>query len=452
MKTKIIILFLLLIICSQLFGQNKIVFVGRPEFIQTPGWLSQVATDWSATGICISLEWGMLDTDSIPGIDSWTALNNALISIMRYSAANLDIYIRINFGTGKPSWVSPTNSEVMTGGIQDFQIKSDNTIYDYVQDFLNPNGIPADPTVERERYQLNFASSNSRTKMQDFYSKILDYLNTFTVDGVSVKSRIKEVSPTFSHYQETEYPIHKMCGYSEPEILAFKDFLKTKYNSSISELNQEWESSFDNPSISDWSDLEVNPRNNNWDTKTDMTYPRGRIDWINFRTGFLANLLREFADLNSIKGGFKFGVQFGSIYDSAIENRGWIDPKILIEYADVVHVADIPEYRDNFNFGAEYLSSICEFWSTKTPSKPRTFTSESNGIAIFRNGTQTDYTDDSCPADDWIAQLNAYKQKGASAHFICDWDFSDTQLATYNNNTGTFNMWKTALALYKTGN
>ena len=47
-----------------------------------------------------------------------------------------------------------------------------------------------------ERYPLNFNSSNSQTFMKNFLREVLEHVDEVFPD--SIKSRIKEVVPTFS--------------------------------------------------------------------------------------------------------------------------------------------------------------------------------------------------------------------------------------------------------------
>lgn len=420
-RSSFLILILIFVSCNSIFSVKtldntndskfKIIFVADVRVASNKAWLERVATDWGATGICLRIFWGHLDTDSKPGSDHWENLDKAITTITssEFNQKKLDIYIRVCMGLQKPSWVSPSNSRFVR---DDFQIKYDNTIYNH-QDY--EKGIP-----DSEKHPLNFNSPNSQKFMQDFLREVLEHINKSYPD--SIKSRIREVVPTFSTSDEEEYPFSAMCGYSSFENENFINYLKIKYEDNLASLNKQWNPENDFRNLNSW--LEISPSKYEWQTysNSDYTYPNGRVDWMNFRTKQLANFINSLSEI--IHGhGFKMGVQLGSIYDDLIERRGWIDPTILFEKTNAIHVADIFQYSENFDFGSEYLSSICKFW---------TYTNKYSDISI-RFSTETNWPnfygkDPEFLSFYWKKQLVTYFEQGASEHYLVGWDITPEKL------------------------
>ncbi len=392
----------------------KIVFVADVRVAANKEWLNRVATDWGATGICLRIFWGHVDADSNPGADNWANLDKAIRTIAenKFNDKKLDIYLRVCMGLQKPDWVSPTNFRFVRN---DFQIKYDNSIYDH-QDY--EKGIP-----ESERYPLNFNSPNSQIFIKNFLWEILQHVDEVFPD--SIKSRIKEVVPTFSTSDEEEYPFAAMCGYSSYEIEAFRNYLKSKYLNSLSNLNDKWNPENNSKNFSSWS--EISPEKYTWHTydNSEYKYVNGRVDWINFRTEQLTSFINSLSDLIA-SFNFQIGVQIGCIYDDLIERRGWVDPTVLFESVNSIHVADIYQYSENFNFGAEYLSSICKFWTetNNLSGKPVRFTTETNWPNF--NNKSPDFL-----SFYWTEQLISYYNKGAAEHYIVGWDVTPSDLDKY---------------------
>lgn len=389
----------------------KIVFVADVRVAANNGWLNRVAKDWGATGICLRIFWGHVDTDSIPGADNWKNLDRAIETITnnKFNNKKLDIYLRVCMGLQKPVWVSPSNSRFER---DDFQIKYDNTIYNH-QDY--EKGIP-----DSEKHPLNFNSPKSHKFMKDFLREVLTHIDEKFSDNI--KSRIKEIVPTFSTSDEEEYPFAAMCGYSSYENSEFIKYLKIKYLENLFNVNSRWNPDNDERDINAWSD--ISPSKYLWQTydNSEYKFPNGRVDWINFRTEQLAAFINSLSEIIS-DFGFDMGVQIGCIYDDLMERRGWVDPIKLFENADAVHVADIYQYSENFSFGAEYLSSICKFWTTTNDRdcKPVHFSTETNWPNF--NNQDAEFL-----SFYWKNQLDEYYRKGASANYLVGWDVAPEEL------------------------
>jgi len=437
MKIKIIV-FLFLI---ALFGLNlsftqtnpynsdkrfKIVFVADPRVVINKDWLHKTTEDWGATGICIRVFWGHVDTDSIPGADNWVNFDNAINSIISFNEKKLDIYLRVCLGLQKPIWVTPDNERFKQS---DFQIQYNNSIYDH-QSF--EKGIP-----ESERYPLNFNSPNSQKFMKNFLREVLEHINKEFTN--TIKSRVKEIVPTFSTSDEEEYPFSNMCGYSSYEKEGFINYLKDKYNYNLSSLNYIWNPQKEYKDLDTWS--EIVPENYKWHTynNSEYQYPNGRIDWINFRTQRLGLFINSLSDLIGSYN-YQMGVQIGSIYDNLIEKRGWCDPTIIFEKANAIHVADIYQYSENFDFGAKYLSSICKFWTytNKWFCEPVRFSTETNWPNF--NGNNAEFL-----SYYWTEQLKSYYDNGASEHYLVGWDIAPSELEKLKD---LYKAWRETLLLY----
>ena len=435
-----ILFFLLLIILANSYifpnkmdnepqeSKFKIVFVADVRVAANKDWLEKIVTDWGATGICLRVFWGHVDTDSIPGADNWFNLDRAIRTITESNFANkkLDIYLRVCLGLQKPIWVSPLSKRFTK---EDFQIKYDNSIYDHQ---AYEKGIP-----ESERYPLNFNLPNSQKMMKNFLREVLIHLDKEFPD--SVKSRIKEVVPTFSTSDEEEYPFAAMCGYSSFENEEFRKYLQNKYSNSLANLNENWDSQKEFKDLNEWS--EIFPEKYKWHTydNDEYKYPNGRVDWINFRTKMLSGFINSLGKIIS-SFGFEMGVQIGCIYDDLIERRGWADPTRLFENVNSIHVADIYQYAENFDFGAEYLSSISKFWteSNSSATEPVRFTTETNWPNF--NGK-----DPSFLSFYWKEQLIGYYNEGSSEHYLVGWDVTPSELDELKN---LYKSWRKSLRYY----
>lgn len=421
------------ILPDQIYAKNseskfKIVFVADVRVAANQEWLKRVATDWGATGICLRVFWGHVDTDSVPEADNWENLDKAIKTITEnhFNNKKLDIYLRVCMGLQKPNWVSPTNFRFVR---DDFQIKYDNTIYNH-QDY--EKGIP-----DSEKHPLNFNSPNSQKYMRLFLSEVLTHIDKNFSD--TVKSRIKEIVPTFSTSDEEEYPFAAMCGYSSYENEEFINYLKNKYSNSLSSLNERWNPENEFKDFISWS--EIAPGTFNWHTyeNSDYKYPNGRVDWINFRTEQLTSFINSLSDIIS-DFGFEMGVQVGSIYDDLMERRGWVDPTRLFEKANSIHVADIYQFSGNFDFGAEYLKSICKFW-----------TLTNNMVSsLVRFSTETNWPnfnskDPFFLSIHWKEQLESYYNEGASEHYIVGWDITPEELDRLKS---LYQPWRSTLVGY----
>jgi hypothetical protein len=400
-------LFVTLLLCGlSVQAQNfKIAFTAYPENVTT-ALLSKI-TSWGGTDIQLMLNWWPYQSDSLPISINFASLDQVVAMIMNNS--NLSLHFRIMFGQ-RPAWaITGSNSG-------DWMIGSD--------------GQPILCTDFNPPQQLNFASPKAVGWMLTFYRAFLAYANS---KYSSYRSRIIDITPSVSHDGEMEYPYWAMGGYSSTELSMFQAYLSQKYGS-LGALNSAWNASFGS-----WS--AITPRIYNWadTTNSNDLYPNGRIDWLNFRTSILKNFIDSCAAITH-GAGFKMVLQLGSIYDNMIENRGWIDPTSLVENVDRVVLGDIFNYKPNFQFGADYLRSICNFWNVTEPSLNRTFATETDWPGYGSN--QTGWTVANLCAD-WTNQLQNYYNKGASLLSVSNWDIYPTDYTPYSGWIATMNQYKT---------
>jgi len=110
-------------------------------------------------------------------------------------------------------------------------------------------------------------------------------------------------------------------------------------------------------------------------------------------------------------------IQIGCTFDSYLERRGWTDFTELIEFSDGVRVADIAGREASFDFHANYIRSMLNYWEWRRGDNnaiPLVFSTESNwpGYAGKPSGELVIA---------WESQLLAFYERGADAHFIYGW-------------------------------
>lgn len=402
LRTIITVLIFILVFQTESKSENKfeIVFTttlwDAEHVNQFDEWLEEIKNNWGATSISFCIFWNVVEPAE--GRYNWDRTDYFIQKILD---KNLNLYLRIAMGI-LPEWVTPGNHFSK----QDYYIDHTGNIF-----------------MQYNRYALNFGSENSLKYMTGFYTSVMEHLKT------KYSGKIKKVVPSVNFDLELEFTYAEMCGYSKPEIKKFRSFLRNKYND-INSLNNKWKTNFT-------SFDKINPKKYNWylaaspETNYDIT--NGRVDWINFRTGLLKSFIDRLAKI-SHSNGFEMALQVGSIYDENIERRGWYDPVSLYQNADFAIVADISEYKPDFSFGADYLRSICTYWSYENNSHAG-FGTESNW-AGYGNHSASEL------CIDWTDQLKTYYYKGAAAHFIWGWDISASRM---NELSEQYSSWKEVL-------
>jgi hypothetical protein len=386
-----------------------IIYQADVKYANNSLWLKKIRDDWQATGINLRIYKSSVNynSDEINWNSSSYQIDNALRKI---ADSGLDIYIRINL-----TILAKDNNE-MNYSDDDFHIRSNG------QRFINPYTL---------KPLLNVTSLRSRGDMLNFIQAFVNHLKTLPS---SVRSKIRLIVPTLTPDDETEYPFNSynfdskkidhniLTGFSNPEISAFIQFIQKKYIT-IEKLNLEWG---DGSDFSGFTSDQIQIKKYNWDgiksetaSKDYYKYENGRRDFLDFRREELKMFIDDCSNIVR-SSDFRFGVQFGSIYDGLVEFRGFYDPTPLIENVDQLITGEILEYYPNFYFSADYSRSLCKYWTwEKNTTQSIIFSTESNwpGYADHSPISLIKY---------WSAQLRIFYEKGASSLFISHWGTTDS--------------------------
>ncbi len=413
-RNRVLLFFFFSLWSASAFSQTRgfeIIYLADTKYAADSVWVNKIKSDWSATGINLRLKWAEIENDA-HGLD-WKNVDAALKMLER---KKLDIYIRVSFIFTRPNWFAQPGYYTN----DDFHRRWDGEYY------LNPYILEFNTRGEHSRL-LTFLSSNGRARMKEFYRQVLAHLNQ---QPLAIKRRLKLIVPALSQDDESEYPSHawiaakdsaEMSGYGRPEQEAFVKFLQAKYNNDSNQLNRAW---VDGANFGDISAAQIKIADYKWHRQQPLgvsyVYPRGRKDWMDFKTGALKEFLDELAGLTkTVK--FKFGLQFGSFYGNDIVYRGFYDPTVLLEKADFVITDDVVEYEPNFKFSADYSRSLGRFWDWKN-SRPA-----GDKIKFATEANWPEYNGHSplILTEYWNRQLRAFYERGGAALFVSHWGTSD---------------------------
>jgi hypothetical protein len=382
-----------------------VVFLADVKYASDPAWVEKIKS-WGATGVNLRVSrWAV---EQAYGRYNWQSVRSALVTLAK---ADLDVYVRVSMGL-----LSGTLASAY--GEDDFHQTNDRSGRRIYYNYHFP------PTVQRPI--LNLTSERARGDMLRFFSAVRNELASM---DKRVRSRIKLLVPTISPDDETELPSARqktsqlkdfwawLTGYSQPEKRAFVQYLRKKYGT-VGNLQRTW-----GPGIETFSTEDIDIDTYDWERlkSTYRHYPEGRKDFIDFRWKELKRFIDSCARMAHP---FPFGVQFGSVYDAAIEFKGFYDVTALLENVDAVIIDDVPEYAPNFSFAVAYLRSIGRFWD-KVKDRPAgsgmKFFTESNwpGYRYYEPNTLVRY---------WIEQLTTYHEGGGAGVFISHWGTDDIQM------------------------
>ncbi len=407
-------LFFLLMSPMFVSGQNdrfEIIYMADTKYAKDQAWLDRIKTDWHATGINLRIMWSQVENEA--HALNWTEVDAALRALAKNK---LDIYIRVSFIFTRNQWFSQPGFYTA----DDFQRRWNGEYY------LNAYPQNLD-TPGQHGKMLTFIAPNARSKMKQFYEEVVKHLER---QPAGVKKKIKLVVPALTPDDESEYLWHgwiagkdsvEMSGYAPPELEAFINFLQTKYNNDHRKLNTAWASKF-----SSIDKAQIKIANYNWHKQQgpkDRPYqhPKGRKAWIDFKTGELKKFFEQLAAVTQ-KAKFKFGLQFGSLYDNVMTYRGFYDPTPLLEKIDYLIIGEVLEHEPNFNFSADYARSLCKYWDWKNSRASNNkikFASETNWPGYNNHSSQLLNAS-------WAQQMRAFYERGASAVFVSHWGTMDT--------------------------
>lgn len=385
----------------------QIIYMADTKYAKDSLWVKNIKADWHATGVNLRIRWADVVDDSFNR--NWTEVDSA---IQELDKRDLDIYIRVSLIFTRHSWFSHFI-------YNNFHRRKNDIPYYNPYDY----GEPYHSSSLSSRRIFNFITPAPRDSMKTFFQEVVQHL-----DQSPYRNRIKLIVPAISPDDESDYPsqnhegLQEMTGYTVPEKAEFRAYLTNKYEN-IDSLNKVWGP----PNHSSFNS--INASNFNWEKLRDpdstaYIKPKGRIDWIDFRTSELKKFLEELQSLTKTYSNpdFQFGLQFGSFYDERILLRGFYDPTSLLEKADYVITDDVAQFHPNFKFSADFSRSLCRYWDWK---KGRT------GSNRIKFATETNWPDYVALHPDtlnkyWERQVEAFYDRGASALFISHWGTTDT--------------------------
>jgi hypothetical protein len=151
-------------------------------------------------------------------------------------------------------------------------------------------------------------------------------------------------------------------------------------------------------------------------------FPAGRRDFLEFRAAELKRFLDTCATMVHTAG-LRFGVQFAALHDAGIEFRGVWDMAPLVEHADLVISDDVPEHGSSFWFSADYLRTVCRFWSAQRARRGAQ-------ARALRFGTETNWPgyNNILPeelVEGWRKQLRDWYDRGGSVLYLSHWGTVD---------------------------
>jgi len=139
-------------------------------------------------------------------------------------------------------------------------------------------------------------------------------------------------------------------------------------------------------------------------------FPKGKIDWIDFKTNQLSIFFRQLSNIAK-KYNFSFGLQFSSFFSNTIEYSGFYEhTSILLNSANFTITDETISEKPLFKFAADFSRSLAKFVSYETGRRV--------GFATETNWPWNDNFDDITLPKHWRELLVTFKNKGASALFV----------------------------------
>ena len=405
--------------------------------------VTNVVNNFHPEAICLRISWDDISTGpNLPtshtstGDYNFVPLRNALTNIEN---AGLNVFIRIHLAyQGLPVWARPTGG---TFNPDDFM--SDNT----GNINFHPNGLC-----------FSYANTAHRGILLDHYQAILEDIVWWLGARLpfhpnSYLDHVIVVTPVFSPAEEMEYPIiaapvpagdkPRSAGFEEAARDGFRTYLEARYDNDINNLEAAWGAPAG--TFTGFNDVALDPRTDAWNwfipsycypAFTDATGPisynyqyfTGRRDWKLFKQSMLKEFVDAFAERTHARG-LRFGLRLGTVDDHLMDTRGYYDFTPLVEHADWVHVATTIEQTGKHEMHADYLRSVCQYWSERRGSAVR-FSCETNwpNYAIHercQHPNHPPHTGIQCTPDlltrEWCAQAETFRTRGSSAHLLMNW-------------------------------
>ncbi len=402
MAKRIIVFLILLLSFVQAIpaaGKFQVVFLADVKYASDPLWLQQVKK-WGATGITLRIHRSFVEQQYHQY--NFTDVERAATAI---AAAKLDMFLRIS-------------TTYINGAYADRYSKDD-----YHQ--TRGGEIIYNQNADRPLPLLNLTSERAFGDQVAFFLKTAEWAKR-----TPAARRIKTLLPALVPDDETEYPLGRwgppgwgwLTGYSRPEQEAFMRFLRIRYNGSPDDerpdsLNTVWHSGFSSISTAqirideyDWERLRP---------KFD-SYPAGRKDFLDFRGSQLKRYIDTCASI-ATKGGFRMGIQLGSIYDEGLELRSTYDVTPIVENVGLLIVDDIADMSPNFDFVSDYERSLGRYWDWRkhrSASRSMIWGTETNWPGY-------NHIDPDTLVRLWKDQLETARLRGASVLSVAHWGTED---------------------------
>ncbi len=399
---------------NKIYSQKvNIVFEVFPWTLDdNPNWITSIKDEWGANTVELEIPWLLVEKSK----DNYN-FNKIYKAIDTVLAHNLKLSFRVRMGNILPDWINPNNIYFSK---DDFNIDHEGNIIGY----------------NDSSYYLNITSKKSINFLKNHYKIVLDSISNYLKNKIDIN--FVEFIPSIDKSCEMEFKYNDgwiMTGYSNPEIIEFRNFLKKKYKN-INELKKIWIKTNNEPDINRWDD--INPRNYDWHEYENKLpnlydYPQGRVDWLEYKYFELDSMINTFSEITGniyVNGeNPKMGVQLGSLHDYRLDFRGFLDPTSFLKNTYAFRIADIKGYP--FHFGADYARSICKYWNWKD-GKPRYFSSEINDPLFgykgnFNNIDSIAYYIENELVPSWIEQIRIYHKKGADKQVIYGWGNSQAK-------------------------
>lgn len=180
--------------------------------------------------------------------------------------------------------------------------------------------------VNNSTYSISFPNETALDSAMRFVASVVERYGKRYPDTLCF-------SVVFDGYSETEYfpgdwnsTGPGSFDFSLNARAAFRMFLGSKYNKNVSALSKAW-----GIHLPDFAAVQPpdNPANNEtaqWD-----------VDWYLFRELMLGRAIQRVSNtIKAVSPDFRVAVQFGSVFDGAIRNRGLINFPCIAKGADVV--------------------------------------------------------------------------------------------------------------------
>ena len=192
---------------------------------------------------------------------------------------------------------------------------------------------PADLAYDAQGipHQLSFVSPKAMARAATVTREVVRHYA-----GRYPKGSILFYQVTFTQHAESEYWHSAMVDYSDAAQAKYRQWLSGRYGT-IQKLNTVWGASY-----ASFNDIPA-PAPPDYNSISGLA-------WYLFRTDMLRDALNMLGDtVHKAAPGVKYGVQWGSVWDSLAPTRATILFPSMCQKAEWVTVDDAPTYNHNFS-------------------------------------------------------------------------------------------------------